>query len=673
MAESGPKASATKRTAKAEPAATGAEGDGAGAGKARTTAPKRSAAPSADAAPGPVATTAPDGVAAPITAAAPDPAPAPGAPSAPPATKDGAVLLEAWAPLGRALDGRIGRAAWPSWASRLFADEQIPHIAHDSGVLSARHAAVIAAWLDTAEASGALPERVVLVEAGIGTGLHLRYLLRRLRAHAAANGAGWLPRLEVWATDVSRSLLHQVRARGLELAPDEAAGASAAPIAVHFGLLDVLRPGVVLPLDAAGVAGDERDLGGEICFWIANYVLDLMPADLFRRVRAPGGEVRWQVVLAQTWLAAPAELDRLSDLDVAAVVALVGEATPAAIAQLAPIWSLLEVEIRAFDLDGMALPTDGLHAKVADAIEAGIGRDHPALVDGTVVQHSGGALAVLERLQTALRPGGLALLRDLGVSSAEEAAVPRGAAHYGPTVATALSFFELDLALGGANGGHRWLRPAQDGPRAQASRLLGRAAGDSPQLAGALDAAAAAFVQALDGAGLVASEERAQAARNLSDPAAAIAAFRQALRAEPDNWFLLVEAGRVALDRGGNAQLAALLAREGLRINPDASADLWRLLGDAVWALGDRRTARAAYGEALRIRPRDARTAYGAAFVDAERGRFDAALEGIGRALAADPEGRLRADCLRLLDAALRGQVAAAQAEQQRVAQRSER
>lgn len=651
MADSGPKARATKHAAKAELRAPSAEGGAATAASAQDATTAESAPPQPEA---PAATPSED-------------------PTAAPEAAQGAVLLESWAPLGRALDGRIGRAAWPSWASRLFADEQIPHIAHDSGVLSARHAEVIAAWLDAAEASGALPQRVVLVEAGIGTGLHLRYLLRRLRAHATASGAGWLPRLEVWATDVSRALLRQVRARELALAPDHVAGGSAAPIAVHYGLLDVLRPGVVLPLDGAGASGAERDLSGEICFWIANYVLDLMPADLFRRVRAADGGVRWQVVLAQTWLGAPAELDRHTDLDVAAIVALVGEATPAAIAQLAPIWSLLEVEIRAFDLDGQALPADGLHARVADAIDAALGNDHPALAEGTVVHHSGGALAVLERLQSALRPGGLALLRDLGVSSAEEAATPRGAAHYGPTVATALSFFELDLAFGGRPLDVGWQRPERDGPRAQASRLLARTIDATPALAGALDAAAVVFRAALDGAGLVASEERAQAARSMADPTAAIAAFRQALRAEPDNWFLLVEAGRVALDRGGNAQLAALLAREGLRINPDASADLWRLLGDAVWALGDRRTARAAYGEALRIRPRDARAAYGAAFVDAERGRFDAALEGIGRALAADPEGRLRAECLRLLDAALRGQVAAAADEQQRLAKRSER
>ena len=570
---------------------------------------------------------------------------------------DGAVLLQAWTPLGRSLDSRIGRAAWPTWAAKLFADEAVPHIAHDSGALSARNGRVIAAWLDEAAAAGTLPEQVILVEAGIGTGLHLRYLLRALVAHAEANGATWLSRLQIWATDVSRDLLLQARDRGL----------FASALDVRFALLDVVRPSVVLPLDAAGRVQPERDLSGSISIWIANYVLDLMPADMFRRVRQADGGFVWQAVLAQTWLGAPQELDRFVDHSVDAVRALVADGSAAAMAQLADIWTLLEVEIRAYDLDADVIPDAPLHHAVADAIEVTLGLDHPALADGTLVHHSGGALVVLERVGAALHPGGIALVRDLGGATAEEVAIARGAAHYGPTIATGISLFELDIAFAEGRADCALLRPIHDGPRAQASRLLVRGG------ATAAPAAASVFVAAHDGTTIANAEQQVQVARDAADAAEAIEGFRAALKQEPDNWHLLYEAGRVAIERAGNAQLAALLAREGLRINASTSGELWCLLADAVWALGDRRTARAAYGEALRIRPRDARAHYGAAYVDAERGRFDSALEHVGQALAHDPDGRMRGEVLQLLDVCLRGQAVARSEDAARIAKRSDR
>ena len=127
------------------------------------------------------------------------------------------MLLQAWTPLGRSLDSRIGRAAWPTWAAKLFADEAVPHIAHDSGALSARNGRVIAAWLDEAAAAGTLPEQVILVEAGIGTGLHLRYLLRALVAHADFA----VERTELTADGVAAALLQRRDLPAVETADEQ--------------------------------------------------------------------------------------------------------------------------------------------------------------------------------------------------------------------------------------------------------------------------------------------------------------------------------------------------------------------------------------------------------------------------------------------------------------------
>ena len=564
--------------------------------------------------------------------------------------EDGAVLLEDWTPLGRCLDVRLGRAAWPSHAARLFDDEQVPHLAHDSGSLSRRHAEVLLAWFEAQAAAGTLPEEVVLVEAGIGTGLHLCYLLRHVEQATAARGVDWSSRLRVWVTDVSAELLEKARDRGLY--PES--------FSVRYGLLDVVQPGRVLPLTVDGKLGEAETLPPVHAFF-ANYVLDLLPMDLFRRHR--DGDARWQAVLVRTWLREPAALERYTDLDVDGVRALVAAGGPAAWAALAPIWSLLQLELRTFPLAPDDHPDTPLLERVADDLEAALGADHEALVEGTVVLHSGGALEVLRRIGGILDADGFGVFRDVALCTPEEAAVPRGLTHYGPTTAVGVSFYELDRAFEG-DASLRFVGPEHDGPRAQASRLL---------LRREQTAVEAAFAAALDATGFAAAETRTAAARAADTVEAAIEGFRNALRAEPDNWVLLFEAGRVAMQRGGNARLAALLAREGLRINAVTAPELWTLLGDALWALGDRASAHAAYRGALEIRPNDARAHYGIAFVDGERGRFESALRHIGEALAADADGSLRGEVLRLLDACLRGQSAVHAAERARLDERATR
>lgn len=566
--------------------------------------------------------------------------------------EDGAILLEDWAPLGRCLDVRLGRAAWPTHAASLFRDEQVPHLAHDSGALSRRHAAVLLAWCEARAAEDALPERIVLVEAGIGTGLHLCYLLRHFAAASEERGVDWAERLQVWVTDVSAELLDKARSRSLF--PER--------FDVRYALLDVVRPERVLPIDADGQLGEAEALPPIHAFF-ANYVLDLMPMDLFRRAASGTDDApRWQAALVRTWLREPGALSRHTDLDVDGIRGLVAQGGPGAWAALAPIWSLLQLELRTFPLQDDDHPDLALLETVADAIEAELGVEHEALADGTVVLHSGGALTVVQRIGAALAETGFAIFRDVALVTAAEAAVPRGLTHYGPTTAVGVSFYELDRALAG--GALRFCGPAHDGPRAQASRMLLRREDSAVEQA---------FAAALDGEALAAVEARVAGAREEADPNAAIEAYRAALAEEPDNWVLLLEAGKVALERGRNARLAALLAREGLRINAVTAADLWRLLGDALWALGDRASAYAAYRAALEIRPADPHAHYGAAFVDGERGRFESAMRHIGEALAGDHDGNLRADVLRLLDACLRGQTAAVAAERERLAGRAGR
>jgi tetratricopeptide (TPR) repeat protein len=257
---------------------------------------------------------------------------------------------------------------------------------------------------------------------------------------------------------------------------------------------------------------------------------------------------------------------------------------------------------------------------------------------------------------------GFLLVRDVAMTTAEEAGSPRVHQKYGPTGAAGVNFFQLDGFFASPLGqGVRCIAPLHDGLRQQASRLLTRF--DLP-------ATTAEFRAAFDGEDMSRAGALATAARAEPDLAAAMEAYRQALLLEPGNWHVLTEAARRALVHARRPDLALAIAVKGIEINTEFSADLWSVFGDAHAALGRPDEARAAYAQGLAVDPRSARLHHGAAVLEAARGRYDAAFRHIGEALACDRAGDLRGDVLQLLDACLRAQASAYRASQERLASR---
>ena len=585
----------------------------------------------------------------------PNPNPEPG-PEPEPGPQPGPVLLQDWTPLGQCLDLRISRTWWSRHAPELFTDHRVPTLAHDSGGLSRRSARVLFAWCKEQQKAGTLPAEIILVELGMGTGLHLRYLLDAFRDSCIAAQVDWYQRLVALGTDVSAATVRKALDRGLFTPHDGH---------VRLGYMDVQEPGLFLEIGT----GAQLDLRGRIHALVANYVLDLLPVDLFRRSKLENGAVQWEAVLVRTWLGRPDLLTAYTDLDAAQLQALAAAETtqdgdPRADEQLAAAFSLMQLELRAWPVDLTGHPDLPELELEADAQEAALGADHALLKQGTIVNHSAGALRAAVRLAQALDPRGYAALRDVGYTTAELAAEARTYQRYGPTGAAGVNLVQFDRYFVEGRGPEdvRVYAPNHDGVRHQGARLLTRAV---------LPATVAEFEAAFDGEDLQRAGRLADEAREETDAVLAMAKFRQAVLLEPTNWHLLAEAARMALDGARRPDVAMALAHRGLEINTEYSPELWNVYGDALHAQGELQAAAHAYEQGLTVGPRHPRLHYCAAWVDAERGRFASAFKHLGEALACDPEGALRGEMLQLLDACLRGQTLAWRAEALRLEERN--
>ncbi|HAN30611.1 MAG TPA: hypothetical protein DCQ06_03345, partial [Myxococcales bacterium] len=542
---------------------------------------------------------------------------------------DGAHLLEDWTPLGRCLDWRVGLQTWATRGDQLFSRQEIPHLAHDSGALSRRSAQLLADWCK-AQAKK-LPKRIRIVELGMGTGLHLRYMLEQFEEITAQQD--WASRLDVYATDVNRGLLDKAANNGLF---------EGLKATVTLGAMSALEPGQVLPLQAESPV----DLRGKVHMYVANYVLDLMPIDIVRRRKEVEGS-RWEAVLARTWLTQTDRLQAYSDLTIEGLQSAIEGHQYQFIADVFP---LLQVEMRTFPMDINTHPDKDLLVKMAELHEDQLGEGHALLVDGTVVCHSAGAMNVAERLVDSLAAQGFVLIRDVALHQVEDAATPRGYQHYGPTAAAGLNLIEFDACYGKDAPKSRAFHstaPERDGPRAQASRLLTKRSMPKIQKA---------FQKLFDAKSFEEVEAFTSQARTSQDPNEAMSLYRKALNEEPRNWVVMLEAARVAIAVRADPQLPLVLLRRALEINPEYSADLWNTYGEALWNAGEKTAAGQAYRYALDVNEEHAEARYGLAFCEAERGRFGTAMRHIGRALSDDPQGRLRGKILELLDVCLRGQ-----------------
>jgi tetratricopeptide (TPR) repeat protein len=249
------------------------------------------------------------------------------------------------------------------------------------------------------------------------------------------------------------------------------------------------------------------------------------------------------------------------------------------------------------------------------------------------VVHNYGAIQSLERLLGLVQERGFILINDYGQTQTSDAGGFEHQRFSGGTF-VGINFPLLKDFLTGTRK-YQWAEPAAENESIHA-RLLGH------QLA---PVTVERFRQLFGKEATEAIQEPVKMARALVANGrfeAALAAYRQALEHQPLNWVLLSEVARFMTFQLANPQAGLALARDALSLNPTCSAEIWNMLGDALFVLGRTDEARFAFERALRISPRDVRAHYNLAFVHQQKRDYDRALEMIARGLALDAGGEFR-------------------------------
>lgn len=541
------------------------------------------------------------------------------------------AVLQDWTPLGRSLEYRMAQVAWLQDGAALMLDGELPTAGHDSGTIAAHGAQVLAAWCEERVAADDLPAEIVVVELGMGTGAHLHGLLESFRRLCLAASRDWYARVVAFATDISPSVV--------ALAANRQVFASHGA-RVRLGLMDVRSPGLFREYASDAVF----DLRGQIHALWAHYLLDALPVDIYREVAG-----HWEIAALQTLVPDVAAWQRVTGVSLAEGQALAADEAVMASAKLAAGQLLTELRVRTLAFDWAEHPDAAELQRAAQAQRVATGT-----ADEVFLHHPAGAMRVLPLLRDALAPMGFAVLRDVGLVSAEAAVQARMPARFGRTLAMPVSFVQLDGWFAAAHPETPWLAPDGDGVRDHATRLLTRRP---------LPQTAARFVAQFAGPALDAARTLADAARQQTEPTAALEAWRQAALAEPDDWLTLQEAAEVVLNVG-QLPLALAIAARGLELNPTTSAALWRLAGTAHALMGDATEAELALRQGLAIAPNDGGLHLALARLAADLGEFPTTLRHIGEALAGDRMGVWRETALALLDATLRADEARRQTQQ---------
>ena len=548
------------------------------------------------------------------------------------------VILQDWTPIASCLDFQLGQLAFQRRGAQAFTTNEVPNLVNQGGLAAVRAAEVLFASCAEAAERDALEAEIVVVEMAIGMGVHAVQLLDRFQQRCRAAGVDWYDRLTFFATDVTPRMLQDARDRGVF---ERHQGR------VVLAQLDARRPERVRRLDDGVIV----ELAGRPRLLVHTYLLCVLPANVFRwqpeaspdaadatesadiAGSADAAAGRWQVLVARTMLRQPALLERFTTLPLAELQAQIARADAEEVQDLADLYPLLDLDLSLAPVEERDLPDlDVLH-RIASQIHWE--RKEKAVSDPVWVLHSGGAMRSIEASLDVLRPDGLLLYRDYGPGTAGDADIPHLYQHYGATTAIGINHFAIDRWVRDArddDGAPRWSWSGPDGDeRAMIkTRLLGRA---TPASVAAVFASAFA-VEAF------ANLERVVAnARGLTTAAAVMDGYREALRLEPENWALLGEAAEAALRGQRSLDLAEVLIREALRINPWSSAAAWNVLGDVLFLRGDVHSAEGAYRRATVVNPEHARGWFNLYLCARQRADHALAVEMAARALTMDREG----------------------------------
>ena len=538
--------------------------------------------------------------------------------------------IEGFRPLGQCLEWRLADAYWDGAGVIPFVRNDVPYLVNNTGRLSENAAALVFAALN--EVRPAMPERIVILELGAGTGLHARYFLDAFAATCRKDSSDLYDRLTYVVSDRFERTVMGWQRDGLFAGHEDH---------VALRICDASSPNELsLP------GGDSSPPLGPPVVAFCNYLLDVLPSSIARR-SAAGLEqlcIRTHVAGGATALRAAG----LASLGEARALATSGRFED--LTRLLPLLSHLELE------------TAYRPWTPATAEEAALAA---AVPEGDRVIINGGALACLDKLVAGMSPCGCILVNDYGPVRAEDVATHVGVQRFGGSVALGLNFPLLEGALAGR--GLMTAAPEGDEQRRVHTRLFAREIG--PQT---LDILRKRFALEADRQ-LDAPQEEARAHLAAGRRNEALDAYRRMIERNPGDWQMLGEAAEyIGLQLGDHA--AGLdIVRAALERNPWHSAWLWNILGDCLFYRDRLADAHEAFTQAQRIDPDDPRTNLNLAYTLSAKGDQPGALATIAHGLAHDGKGHYRPRLLEKQAQVLALISERASAEQGRLVRRAER
>lgn len=557
------------------------------------------------------------------------------------------LMLQDWTPLHRCLDWQLGQMAFQQRGAQAFTTQEVPNLINQGGLAAYRCAEVLFAHCVELDSAGALEPEIWVMEMAIGLGLFAVQVLDRFATLCREHGRDYYDRLTYLATDGTPRMVIDARDHKVF---DRHAGR------VVLGLVDALDPGRMVRLDT----GEAVDLTGRLRAVLHTYLLCVLPANLFRRlrVRQPDGatDEKWGAVMARTLLRHPDELQWFTTRTPEQIVALAQSGRNDDLAALTQLFPLLDIELvlASFDPNDIAEGPDV--RAIADQIVAALPKPEPVPgepdvdpADNVWVLHSAGAQRSIGRTLEVLRSDGLLLFRDYGPATAERANGNHLYQHYGATTAFGINHLALQawVQAPGEDGKPRGIVsvPPGEGEASIKTRLISKAPLPRTRAAFALQFDPRAF-ETLEG---VVQEARNQLGKQGGQPTEL---YRKALQMERDNWMLLGEAGEMAFRHDRQAELSHMLLTEALRINPWYAASTWNALGDLFWVQQEFGQARGAYEEATKANPEHFRGYLNIADCCLREGDWAGAVEHAAKALARDADGTESARALETLQRA---------------------
>jgi tetratricopeptide (TPR) repeat protein len=538
--------------------------------------------------------------------------------------------IEDFRPLGECLEWRLADAYWDRAGIIPFVRNDVPYLVNNTGRLSENAAALVFAALNEVRTS--LPDRLVLLELGAGTGLHARYFLDAFAAECRKEGCDLYDRLTYVVSDRFERTVNGWQRDSLFAGHEEH---------VALRICDAGSP------DRLSLPGGALSppLGAPVVVF-CNYLLDVLPSTIAQRL-----ETGLQRLCVRSHLAGGGTALRvagLGSLDEARALAASGRFED--LVRLLPLLAHL-------DLETAYRPWTSLTAEEA-ALAA-------AMPSGDRVIINGGALACLDKLVAGMDPVGFILVNDYGPVRAEDVATHVGVQRFGGSVALGLNFPLLEGAL--AERGLTAAAPEGDEQRRVHTRLVARNIGPRTR-----DVLRKRFAMEADRQ-LDAPQEEARTHLAAGRRNEALDAYRRMIERNPGDWQMLGEAAEYVGLQLGDHKAGLEIVRSALERNPWYSAWLWNILGDCLFYQEHLADAHEAFTQAQRIDADDPRTNLNLAYTLSARGDQPGALAAIAHGLAHDGKGHYRPRLLEKQAQVLALISERVAAEQNRLVRRAER